>query len=210
MDMGFWILIGILIASTIVFIIIRRRRKRFSLPPPTHKKREVNLDELIPIDSPELAEAAAKRVFPDQDQEAVLRMFKQFKFRFSPSGGGFRPDPEPSDIESLVHRVFPPARVEFVVNHLDNYGKKKHETDLGSVRLDIVKLSDGDADKIPALVKKAKTDFRDIILMAENPNALELYLLKSKSSSDSSKQESRETADADLRQFGMWLLRQME
>lgn len=70
-------------------------------------------------------------------------MFKQFKFRFSPSGG-FLPRPEPSDIEGLVHRAFPPQDVNSILLELAHYGKRAIETDKERIHLDIIRLSDGD------------------------------------------------------------------
>jgi hypothetical protein len=170
LDIGFWIFIGMLIVNTIIFIITRQRRKRFSVPTSDQKKEKINREDLKEIDSPELAEAAAKRVFPDQDQEAILRMFKQFKFRFSPIGG-FHTRPEPSDIECLVHRVFHAQDVNSVLLELAKYGKRAIEkTEKERIHLDIIRLSNGDSSRVRALVRQAKTDFRDTIHAAEWPN----------------------------------------
>jgi hypothetical protein len=204
--MGIWIF-AVIIAVIGIFIINARRQR----PKPTAAVSVVHfqIEDFKTIDSPELAYAAAKRVFPDQDQEAVLSMFERFKFRFSRSSG-FEPRPDSSDIAELVRAVFPAHEVESVLGNLEKYGRKSFEIDKDRIRLDIIRLSDGNARRIPALVKAAKSDFRDTVITSEMPNDHAFVLKNPGARYETAYTEFRQVKDADLRQFGMWLLQYMK
>jgi hypothetical protein len=64
--------------------------------------------------------------------------------------------------------------------------------------------------RVKALVREAKSDFRDVIVMAENPH-LHQGVTEARGEAvrallDPLSHVHRSAVDADLRQFGMWLL----
>ncbi len=159
--------------------------------------------------TPEGAAAARDRVFPDQDPRRVERMFAEFGFAFA-SDGSFDTYPPPHLIRLLVEAIFAPADREAVLDQLERYGRASHEQSRGRVWLDILKVSGGDPARVRALVREAKSDFRDVIVMAENPH-LHQGVTEARGEAvrtllDPLSHVHRSVADADLRQFGMWLL----
>jgi hypothetical protein len=64
--------------------------------------------------------------------------------------------PEPSD----------EARVASL---LAEYGRERGEREIVRVQLAILKLSEGQADRVPGLVAAAKRDYRDVLMWAEYP-----------------------------------------
>ncbi len=159
--------------------------------------------------APEGAAAARDRVFPDQDPRRVERMFAEFGFAFA-SDGSFDTCPAPQVIRQLVKAIFAPADHEAVLAQLERYGRASHEQSRGRVWLDILKVSGGDPARVKALVREAKSDFRDVIVMAENP---QLYQGVTEARGEAVRalldplsHVHRSAVDADLRQFGMWLL----
>lgn len=63
-----------------------------------------------------------------------------------------------------VNRDFLPEDVDEVLAILTDYGKARHEQgDKEFMRLAILRLANGDKQKLPRLVKVAKLDYRDIL-----------------------------------------------
>lgn len=107
----------------------------------------------------------------------------------------------------MVDALFAPADRDAVLAQLECYG---HEQSRGRVWLDILKVSGGDPARVKALVREAKSDFRDVIVMAENPH-LHQGVTEARGEAvrallDPQSHVHRSMADADLRQFDMWLL----
>ena len=67
----------------------------------------------------------------------------------------------------IAMQIFPGENAEDILGLLEEYGNKAHEREVFRVRRNILKLSNGQKDRIPSLVKQAKTDYRDIIVAAE-------------------------------------------
>lgn len=195
------VLITILMILVAVLIVYSPWRKRSA----SNRTLAAELVDFRIDNSPELAQAVKSRVFGDQDAERVQRMFDQFSFLFAHNGSFIGTKPEPAVIQQLVRSVFPPEHHESVLAALEQYGKKKYEQEKERVQLDIIKASGGDHTRVNELVKQAKSDFRDIAFIAENSNSFEIFQRTNKVI-DPSTQEFREIQDADLRQFGLWLL----
>lgn len=210
-DIGF-ALFGTLLLILSLYLIVRSRRQRAREAAALSK---VAAEHAL-SDSAELAEEARKRVFPDLDPGVVHALFKRFNFKFSKSGDfGIQPDQEILDI--LMKKNFPTEQVAPVGLELERYGAKKYELDPIGMRLHIIHLSGGDVTRIPGLVDRAKLDYRDIVMESASPNvtarlksamqspkALQAEALRK--AIDLSSPEVKKAQDADLRQFGMWLL----
>jgi len=153
--------------------------------------------------SPNLADAAISRVFADLDQTRVRLVFDRFDFLFDESGS-YALQPATTVVEELVRRVFPPEAHLDVLTKLNEYGRKKHEAEPGRVRVDIVKASGGDPGRVAALVTQAKSDFRDVVVLAENRTYFAAFHKDTSILKNVAK--GRELQDADLREFVMWLL----
>ena len=83
------------------------------------------------------------------------------------------------------------------------------------IQLDIIRLSDGRIDRLPELVKAAKSDFRDIMMNAEAPNYEEYVSANVKKGQsiaplNPEDLELRRALDADLRQFVLWLIQHVK
>ena len=167
--------------------------------------------ELRISDSPELVETIAERVFPDIDKAVVKSVFARFRVGLSPAGS-FSVQPEPEALEQLVRDVFGQERTDEAMKYLRQYGTKDYELKLSNpqqVRLNVIRLADGKVENLPALVKEARRDFRDIALKAETPNFYAYFMANvqaNRGKVDFADPEFRRAADADLRQFGLWLI----
>lgn len=74
---------------------------------------------------------------------------------------------ERSRLLEMVTRLFPNENHLDILGLLEEYGNRAHEREVFRVRQNILKLSNGQKNRIPELVKQAKTDYRDIIVAAE-------------------------------------------
>jgi hypothetical protein len=71
-----------------------------------------------------------------------------------------------------IKKLWPDADPQEILDLLNEYGTGKYETGAERVQLAILKLSRGDRERLPELVKMAKTDFRDILAYAEYPEEM--------------------------------------
>lgn len=70
-------------------------------------------------------------------------------------------------VVAAVREKFPEDQVATVCALLAAYGERPHEREIERVQLDILKLASGRFDAIPELVRKARRDYRDILMWAE-------------------------------------------
>jgi hypothetical protein len=85
---------------------------------------------------------------------------------------------------------------------LDKYGADGSERGRGRVQLAILKLSKGQRDQLPELVKMAKRDYRDVLAYAEYPEQMRLgFVGMSKLSPD----EREAIKQRDRKQYRKWL-----
>ena len=171
-----------LLAFTAILIAIaihRRRAARRPKPPapPDFLQRH---PEFIHRYTEEIFGQIHRRVFPDLDPATLRALFETFRFEFS-ARGGFIFTPPPGTAARLVPRLFPPARADDVLRALRKYrADTPDDTELMHVTL--LRAAKGDPDAIAPLVKAARRDFRDILLLTPD------------------------NGDHALRQFVLWLL----
>jgi len=63
--------------------------------------------------------------------------------------------------------TFGESHLEAVTAALDEYGAASHEREVDRVKLAILRISEGDIEKLKYWVKVAKTDYRDVLAAAE-------------------------------------------
>ncbi|MBI5623751.1 MAG: hypothetical protein HY924_08240 [Elusimicrobia bacterium] len=78
------------------------------------------------------------------------------------------------EVMAAVRASFPEDRWSHVAQALDTYGAESYELERERVQLAILKLSMGNEDKLREHVAVAKTDYRDILLWADEPEASKL------------------------------------
>ena len=72
-------------------------------------------------------------------------------------------------ITGLAAKLFPAHPPEEILGYLDLYGTEEHELERERVQYCILKLSEGDLDKLISLLDASVRDYRDIIMWAECP-----------------------------------------
>jgi len=107
-----------------------------------------------------------------------------------------------SQVIRKVKLYWPDRDLDEVMGILDQYGLKKYETGGDRVQMAVIKLSEGDFDRLPELIKTAKIDYRDVLAWAEYPrefgiSASDMKLL--------SKGEAEEIRRRDRKQYLDWL-----
>ena len=73
------------------------------------------------------------------------------------------------EVVEVVRRIFPENAHVRVLKLLDAYGVEPYERERERVQLAILKLSEGNEEKLREFVAVAKRDYRDVILWAEYP-----------------------------------------
>ena len=77
-----------------------------------------------------------------------------------------------SKVLEIIARYWPDVDPKQVTAILDAYGTASHERERTRVQLAILKLSEGNFEKLPDLVKMAKIDYRDALAFAEYPEQM--------------------------------------
>src|SRR5438045_9229427 len=72
-------------------------------------------------------------------------------------------------VVAVVQKTFPETSHSRVLELLDSYGVESYERERERVQLAILKLSDGNEEKLREFVAVAKRDYRDVLFWAENP-----------------------------------------
>jgi hypothetical protein len=78
------------------------------------------------------------------------------------------------EVVAIVQKTFPETSCSRVVELLDSYGVESYERERERVQLAILKLSEGDEEKLREFVAGAKRDYRDVLFWAENPEEARL------------------------------------
>ena len=73
------------------------------------------------------------------------------------------------DVKRVIHREFTAERFEEVLAIVNEYGLEKWEIEADRVRVAVLKLANGDLERLRARVKRAKRDYRDVLAAAEYP-----------------------------------------
>jgi len=85
---------------------------------------------------------------------------------------------------------------------LNEYGTESHETGRARVQLGILKLSGGDREQLPDLVKMAKVDWRDVLAYAEYPEEIRMNPIEMR---EMPEKAARAIRERDKRQYKKWL-----
>lgn len=67
------------------------------------------------------------------------------------------------DVLAAIRDAFPASVRAAILAVLDRYGTESYENERERVQLAIIALSGGIQEKLPELVKVAKTDYRDVL-----------------------------------------------
>src|SRR5437763_9982438 len=78
------------------------------------------------------------------------------------------------DVVAGVQKAFSEGAHARVLELLDSYGVESYERERERVQLAILKLSDGNEDKLREFVAVAKRDYRDVLFWAEHPEEAKL------------------------------------
>src|SRR6266404_4330600 len=78
------------------------------------------------------------------------------------------------EVVAVVQKTFPESDCARVLELLDTYGVESYERERERVQLAILKLSEGNEEKLREFVAVAKRDYRDVLFWAENPDAAKL------------------------------------
>lgn len=70
-------------------------------------------------------------------------------------------------IEEWIRRYFPEEQVSKVMGILSRYGAKPWHREPERVRRDVVILSKGSIDRLEAAIRRALTDYRDVLIGEE-------------------------------------------
>src|SRR5438094_9887849 len=78
------------------------------------------------------------------------------------------------EVVGVVQETFPETSYSRVLELLDTYGVESYERERERVQLAILKLSEGNEEKLREFVAVAKRDYRDVLFWAENPEEARL------------------------------------
>lgn len=67
------------------------------------------------------------------------------------------------EVRDRVNKDFSPEEVGEVLTTLADYGKARHEDSPDFMRLAILRIANGEKERLPELVREAKLDFRDVL-----------------------------------------------
>jgi hypothetical protein len=101
-----------------------------------------------------------------------------------------------------IKQMWPDADPQEILDLLNAYGTESYETGRTRVQLAILKLSEGDRERLPDLVKMAKVDFRDVLPYAEYPQEMRTDPIKMR---DMPEEEAQSIRQRDRKQYESWL-----
>jgi len=105
----------------------------------------------------------------------------------------------------VVHKVtryWPHLHRQEIMEVLDQYGAESTERGRARVQLAILKLSEGEIERLADLVAMAKRDYRDVLAYAEYPEAMKLGFVGMQALSP---EESEAVRRRDREQYRSWL-----
>lgn len=103
-----------------------------------------------------------------------------------------------------VNRYWPDVDPQEIMEILDRYGVERYERGRARVQLAILKLSQGDRDRLEAYVKMAKRDYRDVLAYAEYPEEMRTGPVAMR---QLSAEEAKALRRRDKAQYRQWLRR---
>lgn len=107
-----------------------------------------------------------------------------------------------SQVLRKIKQLWPDADPQEILDLLNAYGTESYETGRTRVQLAILKLSGGDRERLPDLVKMAKVDFRDVLAYAEYPEEMRTAPTEMR---DMPEKEVRSIRQNDREQYEAWL-----
>lgn len=78
------------------------------------------------------------------------------------------------EVVAVVQRTFPESEHVRMLELLDTYGVESYERERERVQLAILKLIEGNDEKLCELIAVAKRDYRDVLFWADNPDEARL------------------------------------
>jgi hypothetical protein len=78
------------------------------------------------------------------------------------------------EVVAVVQKTFPESAHARVLELVDSYGLESYERERERVQLGILKLSEGNEEKLREFVAVAKRDYRDVLFWAEYPGEAKL------------------------------------
>ena len=108
------------------------------------------------------------------------------------------------DVERIVRRDFPATEVYAILSMLAEYGRDTYHWEPLRVRIDILKIANGDPSLIRGLVDNAKGEYRDAIFFAEYRRWGDHAFT---SESELTPEEEQKLIDADWKEFQDWFTR---
>jgi hypothetical protein len=75
-------------------------------------------------------------------------------------------------VREKIAQTWPDVDPQEILDILDEYGVENHERGRARVHLAILKLSEGNRDRLAELVRMAKRDYRDVLAYAEYPEEM--------------------------------------
>ena len=78
------------------------------------------------------------------------------------------------EVVAAIQATFLKSSWARVLELLDTYGVESHEREPERVQLAILKLSEGNEEKLREFLAIAKRDYRDVLFWAENPDEARL------------------------------------
>jgi hypothetical protein len=101
-----------------------------------------------------------------------------------------------------IKKLWPDADPQEIMDLLNGYGTESYETGVERIQLAILKLSRGEREHLPDLVKMAKTDFRDVLAYAEYPEEMKTDPDKMRNMPE---EEAKSVRRRDRDQYEKWL-----
>jgi hypothetical protein len=127
-------------------------------------------------------------------RQIVKRLFVELRRIRQPM-----PDVTEEDVFRIVRLDFP-EQFDVAMAVLNQYGLEKWEREQARVRIAILKLVNGDPEKLKQAIETAKRDYRDVLAAAEYPE-----YFRSWGRAGLSRRDAKRFIDADWLQYETWL-----
>jgi hypothetical protein len=114
-----------------------------------------------------------------------------------------KPEVTGKDVERVVHRDFTKDRSQEAFSILSEYGTDDWHKEPARVRLAALKLAAGDLGRLRNAIDTARSDYRDVLALAEYPE----YFRSVDPSASTSGNELKRIIEADWKQYREWLAR---
>ena len=106
------------------------------------------------------------------------------------------------EVLEKIAQYWPGANHQEVMTVLDEYGEESHGLGRARVQLAILKLSEGERERLTELVGMAKKDYRDVLAYAEYPEEMRIGFV---GMSRLSAEEVKAVRQRDREQYLRWL-----